>query len=64
MSKHNGRTISKKVSTKYSHKLLNHAKQSDIEARKTASESAVQKPEERTGDLIGKKIVNKITNKL
>ena len=64
MSKYNVRTISKNLSSKYSQKLLNHARQSDTEARKTASKSAIQKVEERTGDLIGKNIVNKITNKL
>ena len=64
MSKHNGRDISKKVSSKYSQKLLIHAKQSAIEARKTASENEIQKAEEKTGDLMSKKIANKITNKL
>ena len=52
---------SKKLSGKYSLKLLDHAKQSATDAFKTASKRAIQKTTEATDDLIGNKIANKIT---
>ena len=48
--------ISKNVSSKYSQKLLCHAKQSATDALETASKRAIQKAAEATGDLIANKI--------
>ena len=45
---------------KYSQKLVDGAKKSAIDALKTASERAIQKTAEATGDLIGNKIADKI----
>ena len=42
-------------------KLLDSAKKSTTDAIKTASERAIQKTAEATGDLIGNKIADKIT---
>ena len=53
--------ISKNLSSIYSQKLLDHAKQSVTHAIKTASKRAVQKTVEATGDLIGNNIADKIT---
>ena len=50
------------LSNKYSQKLLDSAKTSTADAIKTASKRAIQKTEEATGDLIGNKIADKITN--
>ena len=43
----------KNLSSKYEKKLLDHAKQSVTDALKTASERAIQKIAEGTGDLVG-----------
>ena len=59
------RNIGKKVAKnrsktwkcKYSQNLLNNA----TDALKTASQKAIQKPIEATGDLIGNKIADRIT---
>ena len=48
--------ISKNVSSKYSQKLLCHAKQSATDALETVSKRAIQKAAEATGDLIANKI--------
>ena len=56
-----GKNISKDLSRKYSQKLLDHAKQSTIDALKTASKRVILKRAEATGDLIGNKIADKIT---
>ena len=68
MSKNIGETISKNLTDKYSlgmlairQKLLDHAKQSATDAFKTASKRAIQKITQATDDLIGNKIINKIT---
>ena len=45
-------------------KSLDSAKKSTTDAIKTASKRAFQKTAEATGDLIGKKIVDKITSLL
>ena len=45
---------------KYSQKLADGAKNSAIDALKTASARAIQKTAEATGDLIGNKIADKI----
>ena len=48
------------MSGKYSQKFLDHVKNFSTDALKT-SKTAIQKPAEATGDLIGNKISNKIT---
>ena len=45
-------------------KLLDSVKKSTTDAIKTASKRAIQKTAEPTGDLIGNKIVDKITSVL
>ena len=54
--------MDKSLSYKYGQKLLDSAKKSTTYAIKTASKRAIQKTAEATDNLIGKKIVNKITN--
>ena len=49
------------MSGKYSKKLLDHAKQSAIDAFKTASKREIKKTAEATCNLIDNKIANKIT---
>ena len=68
MVKNIGKNISKNLSGKYSlvvlamhQKLLDHGNPSATDAFKTASESAIKKTAEATGDLIGNKIANRIT---
>ena len=56
------RNIGKLVSNKYGQKLLDSAKKYTTDAIKTASKRAIQKTAEATGDLIGNKIVDKITS--
>ena len=46
---------------KYSQKLLDHAKQFATDAFKASSKIVIQKTSEATDDLIGNKIVDKIT---
>ena len=48
------------MSGKYSQKLLDHAKQSPLDALKTTLKRVVQKISEATGDIIGNKIANRI----
>ena len=50
------------LSSKYGQKLLDSVKKSKLDAIKTASKRAIQKTAESTGDLIGKKIADKITS--
>ena len=50
-----GKNISKNFSSKYSQKLLDHAKQSATYPHKTAPKSEIQKTAEATADLIGNK---------
>ena len=52
----------KNLSSKYSQKLLDHAKQPTTDALKTASKTAIQKAAEATCDFIGNKIADSITN--
>ena len=68
MSKNIGKDISKSLNGKYSpgmltmrEKLLHHAKQSATDVFKTPSKREIQKTSEGTGDLIGNKNANKIT---
>ena len=60
MGRNIGKNISKYLSSTYSQKLLNHAKQPTTDALKTPSKRAIQKIVEATGDLIGNKIADKI----
>ena len=46
--------ISKNLSSKYSQKSIDHAKQSAADVLYTTSKGAIQKTAETTGDLIGK----------
>ena len=54
--------MGKHSSHKYSQKLLDTAKRSTTDAIKTVSKRAIQKTLEATGNLIGNKIADKITN--
>ena len=64
MSKNISKSISKKIIDKYSQKLLDHAKQSAADALKNAAKRSIQKVVDATGNLNGKKIVDKITKDL
>ena len=55
------KTISRNLSAKYSHKVFDHAKQSETHALKTSSKRVIQKTAEATDDLIGNKTSNRIT---
>ena len=61
MSKNIGKNTSKYLIGKYGQKLLDHAKQSAIDALKTSSKRVVQRTANATGDLIGNNIANRIT---
>ena len=54
------KNMGKILSNKYSQKHLDSAKKSTTDAIKTTSKRAIQKTKEATGDLIGKKIDDKI----
>ena len=54
--------MGKNLSDKYGQKLLDSAKKSTTDAIKTASKRAIQKTAEETGDLIGNKVNDEITN--
>ena len=56
------KSMGKNLSNKYGQKLLDSAKKSTTDAIKTASKRAIQKTAEASVDLIGNKIVDKITN--
>ena len=56
------KNMGKSLSNKYGQKLLDSAKKSTTDAIKTASKRAIQKTAEASVDLIGNKIVDKITN--
>ena len=56
-----GKTISKNLNEKYSQKFFDLSKQSATDALKTTSVKVIQKTAEVSGDLIGNKIVNRIT---
>ena len=55
-----GKNISKSLNSKYSEKLLNHAKQSETDAFKTSLKILIQKAAKVTGDLIGNKLLIKL----
>ena len=56
------KNIGQSLSNKYGQKLLDSTKKSATDAIKTASIRAIQKASEATGDLIGNKIVDRITS--
>ena len=58
--KNMGRNRSKNLSSKYSQKLLGHAKQPATDPLKTSSERVIQKTVEAIGYLIGNKIADKL----
>ena len=54
--------VAKSLSNKYSQKLLDSAKKSTTDAKKTESKIAIQKTAEATGDLIGNEVADQITS--
>ena len=50
------------MANRYGQKLLDSARKSTTDAIKIESKRAIQKTAEATGDLIGNKIADKITN--
>ena len=52
--------VSKRLISKYSQKLIDHAKESATDALKIASKKSDPKKAEATGDLIGNKIADTI----
>ena len=54
--------FAKKFGNKYGKKLMNTAKKTGMDAAKVVSKRVVQKNAEATEDLIGNKIVDKITS--
>ena len=56
-----GRSISKKLSGKYSQKHFGHTKQSATDTPKTTPIRVIQKTADETGDLTCNKIANIIT---
>ena len=56
-----GKNISKKLSSKCSQKLLDHAREFATDALNTFSKRAIQKTAETTGDLIDNKNADNIT---
>ena len=63
MGKDIGKNITKSLNSKYSQRLLGHAKQSAIGSFETSSKRVIQKTAKATGDLIGNKIDDKISLK-
>ena len=55
-------SFAKSSSNKFGKKFFGNTKKSTIDAIKTASKRAIQKPVEATGDIIGNKIADKITS--
>ena len=55
-------SFARKCGDKYGKRLIDTATKTGIDAPKTASKRVVQKTAEATGDLIGNKIVDKITS--
>ena len=60
MGKNTDKNVSQILSGKYSQKLLDHVKQSAIDALRTTSKRVMWKTAETTGDLIGNKIADRI----
>ena len=63
-TKNIGKNISKILSSKYSQKRLDHAKQSATDALKSYSKRVIQETVEGTCNLTGNKIVLKQSEKL
>ena len=63
MGRNTGKNIRENLSSKYSQKRVDHDKQSATDAHKTASNRAIQKTPEESGDLTGNKIADKITGR-
>ena len=55
-------SFARKFDDKYGKKLMNTTTKTGIDAAKTASKRIVPKTAEATGELIGKKIADKITS--
>ena len=55
-------SFARKSGDKYGKKLMDTATKTVIDATKTSSKKVVQKAAEATGDLIGNKLVDKITS--
>ena len=55
-------SFARKFDDKYGKKLMDTATKTGIDPAKTASKKVVQKTAEATGDLIGKKLADKITS--
>ena len=55
-------SFARKLGDRYGKKLIDTATKRRIDAAKTASKRVVQKTAEATGDLISKKIADKITS--
>ena len=55
-------SFARKFGDKYGKKLMDTATKTGIDPAKTASKKFVQKTAEATGDLIGKKLADKITS--
>ena len=53
MGQNVGKNISKNLRSKYSQKLLDHAKKSATDALKTVSKRGIQKTAEAAGDVTG-----------
>ena len=60
MGRNIGKSVSKKLSSKDSQKLLDHAKQSATDMFKTASKRAIQTTAKGTNDLISNKIADMV----
>ena len=56
------RNVGKNISNKYNKKVIDTAKKSASDATKTASKRAIQKTVEATGDLVDKKVADKVTS--
>ena len=56
------KNIGKNSSNKYSEKIINTTKRSATDAIKKASQRAIQKTAEVTDDLVGNKILDKVTS--
>ena len=56
------KNMGKNLNNKYGHKLIDTAKKSTTDAIKTSSKRVIQKITEATGDFVGNKIADKITN--
>ena len=56
------KNIGKNSSNKYSEKIINTTKRSAMDAIKKASQRAIQKTAEATDDLVGNKILDKVTS--